>query len=171
MKTAASAICAVLLTACASRGEVGPVPEIFSYAYEYSGQLGGTSVAGRLSFDLDDNGDLRYTIFTENGGPAPCRDYLRTPTQSRIRLSCHGLVLEFTRAGQVPSQSNATLHTTRPVERRECAQWETDRRTRQRVCALWQTVSTDQPVTHHGTIEIRRVGGNDVGEALPRTSP
>lgn len=165
MKTVAAAFSALFLAGCASSGQMGQadraesgeILDIFNYEYEYSGQLEGTSVSGRLSFEQDGNGDVRYTIFSEKASK-PCRGFVDSPTQSRVRLMCGGLMLEFARGGVARSQPYATLHTTRPVERRECARWDVDERTGRRTCASWRMVRTEQPVTLHGTIDMERMG-------------
>lgn len=161
MKLACVVASAVVLAGCASGGgsdDPQPIPALFDYAYEFSGQIEGTSVAGRIGFEQDANGDVRYTIHTDRAS-TPCRDYVRNPTSSRIRLSCQGLVLQFTDGGEVARQSYATLHSTRLVSREECAEWRVDPKTRKRTCAAWRTVRVEQPVRLSGTIDIRRVSG------------
>ena len=166
MQKVAAAFSALLLAGCASSGQVeerdrsepGGVPEIFDYEYEYSGQLEGTTVSGRVSFEQVGDGDIRYTMMRE-GAPAPCRDYVRSPTAPRVRVSCHGLTVDFTRTGEWTSRPYATLRTTRLGQQRECTEWRVDERTRRRVCANWELVSVEQPVTLRGTIDMERVGG------------
>jgi hypothetical protein len=165
MKTAAAAFSALFLAGCASSGQMEQadraesreIPDIFNYEYEYSGQLEGTSVSGRLSFEQDANGDVRYTIHSENAS-APCQGFVNSPASSRVRLMCQGLMVEFARGGEARPQPYATFRTTRPVQRRECAQWKVDERTGRRTCSGWQMVVVEQPVTLHGTIDMERVG-------------
>ncbi|HEX2168010.1 MAG TPA: hypothetical protein VHG09_12320 [Longimicrobiales bacterium] len=160
MKIAGTAAAALVLAGCAS-SSIGdrPIPALFDYEYEFSGQLEGTSVSGRMSFERDANGELRYTIHSDRGS-TPCRGYVRSPASARVRLSCHGLQLQFTNGGEVATQSFATLHTSRLVSREECVEWRVDQKTGRRTCAAWHTVSVEQPVTHSGAIDIRRVNGD-----------
>lgn len=163
MKIAGLAAAALVSASCASMGNTAdpdqPIPAVFDHVYEFSGQLDGTRVSGRMSFEPDASGDLRYTIHSDRA-PGPCRGFVRNPTAPRVRLSCHGLMFQFLDGGEVATQSYATLRTTRRVSREECVEWKVDPRTRRRSCASWHTGSVEQPVTHSGAIDIRRVNGD-----------
>lgn len=132
----------------------GPLPELFTYAYEYSGSLEGTSVAGRVSFEQGADDRVRYTVEVDGAGN-PCRGYLRSVTEPNIRLGCKGLVLELVRLGEVANPLLASLQTTRRVDRQECGRWAVDPRTKQRVCVHWETVSVNVPVTYRGQLNVR----------------
>jgi hypothetical protein len=157
-------LCSLVLAACAGRAPVeGPRPEYFDYDYDFSGSIEGRGVSGTIRFVEHDIYPLEYTLTTEQG---ICRNYLRSLTEPRIYLNCHGLFIEFVRGGQVLDQAAVTLRTTRAVERQECANWAVNPQTGQRTCTSWRTVSTREPVTQNGWVEIRRlVGGTALGDA------
>ena len=159
MKLAACMTLIAALGACATAPSANverDLSEFYDQEFEYSGQVGGTSVAGQLSFERSTTGEVLYTVLGDRG--PVCRNPLRRPTETRIQISCNGLQLRITRTEDPPIQAYATLTGSRPTERQECAEWVVDPQTRRRTCAQWHTVIVNVPVTHRGTVEVRYAG-------------
>ncbi|HSJ26482.1 MAG TPA: hypothetical protein VK929_17515 [Longimicrobiales bacterium] len=148
-------VAAVVLaaTSCASTPQAAPPAEVFEYEYEFTGDVGGTPVGGTFWFEEIDVSRLRFTVNSERG---ICTGEVRRMT-SRVQLACGGLSFEFTRGGQVQQRAMATLAGTRTVTTRQCIRQERDNRG-VLVCAEYANVEKDEPVTHRGTVEIRRRG-------------
>jgi hypothetical protein len=145
---------ALLLAGCATKSAAPPAePEFVHYSYDFEGHIGRNAVSGTVHFEDVDPYRITYRMSSDYGN---CFGELRRAGLHRVILRCDDLSFEFSRGGRVSKQAPATLVTTEPVQRRECAQW-TVTETGQRVCAQWHTVIVDRRVSVRGTLRIHRI--------------